>query len=311
VAGANKLFGFTGTPGGSLSSVPTGCTPANAILAPALGVNGSGVVAGGGEGTSCGNSSFLYTPSNSSTSFFNPPKSFAPSGYIFDGSSASSVNDSGTVVGLLLATKGTSLVFDGYETADESTFSEIIDPNAVGDDTIPADINDSGDVVGVYINSASNSIGFLLENGVYYDVNAANYTSAAVFTDATGIDAAGDIVGFYKDSSGLNYGFILSGYSLASGTLTGGTFTTLLDPSCVDGSTACNNGGNNEGTQVLGISQNGDEIVGKYVDSNNPGGVGFDANANVATPEPSAMLLMATGLLTLGFYWRKRTRRAV
>jgi hypothetical protein len=300
----SHLFGFTGTPG-SLSilglPVPIACSPQNSLAA---GVNGSGAVVGGITGTGCQNyDSFLV--SGNSIRFFNPTSGILPSGYTLELGEATAINDTDTVVGYVVGAKGTSFPFDGYETTNESTFSAIIDPNAAGY-TVPAGINDNGDVVGLYINSSNNSVGFLLENGVYYDVNAANYTSnVAVFTDATGIDAAGDIVGFYKDSSGLNYGFILSGYSLGSGTITGGTFTTLLDPNCLDGSTACNNGGNSEGTQVLSVDPNGNEIVGRYVDSS--GTTGF--YANVPTPEPSAILLMVTGLAALGFYWRKRTRR--
>jgi hypothetical protein len=310
-----KTFGFTGNPSTSLSTLnltsPSNspCTPVNTVP---TGINGSGAVVGAVTGCGATKGSFLTTTSGGSFTDFNPPSSLAPSGYTFSGGQATDINNSNELVGYFAGIKGSSFFFDGYETTNESTFTTIIDPNAGPTSaTLPAAINNNGDVVGLYIDSTSgNSVGFLFENGQYYDVNAANYTNnLAVFTDASGIDAAGDIVGFYKDSSGLSYGFILSGYTLGVGTVSGGTFTTLLDPNCLDGpSTSCNNGGNNEGTQVLGISPNGQEITGKYVDSS--GTTGFYANQNLATvPEPASILLMVTGLAALGFYWRKRTGR--
>ena len=66
-----------------------------------------------------------------------------------------------------------------------------------------------------------------------------------------------------------------------------------------------NNGGNSEGTQILGIDPNGHEIVGLYKNAN--GTNGFYAMA--PTPEPGSVLLMLTGLGALaGWGWRRRRK---
>src|SRR3974390_81739 len=83
------------------------------------------------------------------------------------------------------------------------------------------------EIVGLYITANNATVGFLLNNGTFYDVVD---PLGANFTDATGISSAGDIIGFYKDGNGLSRGFILSGYTLSGGLINGGTFTPLDDP---------------------------------------------------------------------------------
>jgi hypothetical protein len=290
----------------TLTNGSPSCSPAS--TAPA-GISNSGAIVGAVTG--CG-TNFNFITANSGASFtdFSPSTSFLPSGYTVI-KAGEATGDNGTeIIGYVVGEKPPStLAIDGYSTTNESTYTLIADPNtgATGD-TLPAGINSSDNIVGFYVNSSGSDVGFLLASGSYYDLNAASYTSNAsgTFTDATGIDSNGDIVGFYKDVNSVSYGFILSGYSLSDGAVTGGTFTTLTDPNCLDGpSTPCNNGSNSEGTEILGISPTTGEIVGKYTDVN--GTFGFYATESVTTPEPDTILLSLAGFGVLaGWGWRRR-----
>jgi hypothetical protein len=276
--GTRKL-GFYGSTSPSVNLLNLPLTNGSPTCAPtqvgAAGINNSGTIVGAILG--CTFSSIPYggfLTSNNGSTFID----FYPAGVVTgtqELNQASGINRFGTVVGYAVGLSGTTLTIKGYTTSDRSTFTSISDSKGSG--TFAEGIDDSGDVVGFYLIGSNNTVGFLLKGGSYYDVfppSTANTQCACMplQSDATGIDSAGDIVGFYKDSTGLSYGFIWTGYSLSGGAVTGGTFTTLNDPN------AGNNGGNGEGTQVLGISPNGQEIVGLY--KNSSGTNGFYATSN-------------------------------
>lgn len=135
-------------------------------------------------------------------------------------------------------------------------------------------INNSGQIVGVYFANAS---GFLDSNGVFSSVNV----PGAAGTYAYGINNSGEIVGFFADIiaiSPTSSEEILQGYSD-----TNGVFTTIDVPAAVE-------------TIANGINGNG-EIVGNFV--------------YTATPEPTSLVLSASGLTVLGFLIRRRRRETL
>jgi hypothetical protein len=164
-----------------------------------------------------------------------------------------------------------------------STFSDPGNPNG----TFATGLNNGGEIVGFY------AIGGILHGFLTATSNLTSFTdifnSAAAQTAAQGIDTNGNIVGFYKDITGTNHGFVDIG----------GVFTTLDDPLSRE------TGGN--GTQILGISQDGTKIVGDYLDASGTTH-GFYATLNTgAVPEPSTVLLSLSGIgLLAGWGWRRR-----
>jgi len=73
---------------------------------------------------------------------------------------------------------------------------------ADGQTTQALGINDSGVIVGAYF--ASHITGFVLQNGVYTDINYPGQN----YTYATGINNDGTIVGWYLDGRNQAHGFI-------------------------------------------------------------------------------------------------------
>jgi len=246
---------------------PTGIDP----VVPTIGISDSGAIVGGVIGSNCGPTSGVngvggfYTTNNGATfQIFNTPFT----GTL--GSVAAGINSSGEIAGEYL----TGSALKGYIATDfsiQADYTSLADGTSSA--TLPAGINNSGLVVGSYGKGGGISAGFLWSGGIFYDVLVPGATS----TFATGIDTAGDIVGYYQDTNGVDHGFIWTGYTLGSSSITGGTLTFPIDdPSCLDApSVPCNNGGNSEGTQIRGISPDGKEIAGKYVDSS--GTTGFYA----------------------------------
>src|SRR6266567_9389535 len=119
--------------------------------------------------------------------------------------------------------------------ASTLTFSTIDVPGATSSEV--DGINAAGQMVGIYIDSGGKGHGFLLDKGVFTNID---FPGAATFTEAIGINAQGQISGIYDVASGTQHGFLLDK----------GTFTTIDPP----GSTF---------TQALGINDAG-QIVGRY-----------------------------------------------
>ena len=127
--------------------------------------------------------------------------SFDPPGAT--GSSASTVNPSGAVVGSYdTSAEGTcSTQCQGY-LLDHGTFTTIDFPGAVF--TFAGGNNPEGDIVGEYNDTAGVGHAFLLSNGVFTSFDF----PGAIFTDAAGINPGGIIVGIYFDSAVVEHGFI-------------------------------------------------------------------------------------------------------
>jgi hypothetical protein len=262
--GGNKLS-FYGLPGSLNSFADGSCTGT-----VATGINASGTIVGLVSG--CGSHSFLTTNNGASYTLFDPTVQ-SPLVSVL-GSTASSINATGTVVGAATGknSKG-NVVTVGYS-YNGTSYTYLIDPSAPNpttgaSGTLAQGINNSGDIVGDYVNATNQTVGFLLHNGVFYDIINPNGTGGNS-TTAQAIDSNGDIFGTYKDAAGVFHGYALTGYALNGGLITGGTFTTLDDPNAdaVSG----------DGTKIIGVSPNGQKIVGLWI--NQSGTNGFYATLN-------------------------------
>jgi probable HAF family extracellular repeat protein len=117
-------------------------------------------------------------------------------------------------------------------------FEVITIPGAVGGAQATG-INNSGEVCGFFIDSAQVNHGWLLNAGVFLQLDY----PASTFTQALGVNNHGQVVGQYMDSGGLTHGFL---YTVSSG-----QYINLDDPNGV-GTTIAN-----------GINDNG-IVVGFY-----------------------------------------------
>ncbi|HEX7895340.1 MAG TPA: Ig-like domain-containing protein, partial [Terriglobales bacterium] len=132
-----------------------------------------------------------------------------------------------TVAAMTFAQTSTSIVYN---------YAKIAYPGALL--TEVNSINNSNVVVGSYLDSSSNSHGFIYRNGKFTAINFPGATDTEVF----GINDFGDIVGLYQTAGPLNFhGFVRHA----------GVFTSIDDPDATFG------------TMALGINKSG-EVVGSY-----------------------------------------------
>ncbi len=90
----------------------------------------------------------------------------------------------------------------------DGTFTAIEHPNGLPGPgqypTVPRGINAQGDVVGTCDSVDGGTHGFLMQKGVFTDIDFPD----AVFTRPSAINARGWIVGDYRDTSGVRHGFL-------------------------------------------------------------------------------------------------------
>ncbi len=116
-------------------------------------------------------------------------------------------------------------------------FEVITIPGAVGGAQATG-VNNSREVCGFFIDSAMVNHGFLLDFGVFLQLDFPGST----FTQALGLNNNGQVVGTYMDAAGLTHGFI---YTVSSG-----DYTSIDAPNGV-GSTVVN--GINDNGAIVGF----------------------------------------------------------
>ena len=191
------------------------------------------------------------------------------------------VNDSAEAAGYWQNAGGTQFPF----TVKGTTFTGLDSLLPSNTSAQATDVNNGGWVSGFFVDTMGVTHGFLLEGTTEKTLDYPGATA----TTATGLSNTGFVDGFYVDSSGVNHGFV---YDIATG-----TYTAVNDPS------ALNTAGN--GTILNGINDKG-QLVGFYMLGLNSQNVRLtDGFVATPTPEPAALLLLATGVFALTRKLRK------
>lgn len=183
------------------------------------------------------------------------------------------VNDSGRAAGYWTDAAGNFHPF----TWVPGTFTAITVPGQVSAQA--TDINNKGWVTGFNMTSATTSQGFLDIGGLFTFLQF----PGSVSTQALGLNNDGEVVGSYVDSGGVTHGFT---YNINTK-----VYTSVDAP----GST---------GTIINGVNDEG-SLVGFFTTGAIVGGVTV-TDGFVATPEPSSLVLLGTGLIVIAFKFRKQ-----
>jgi probable HAF family extracellular repeat protein len=244
-----------------------------------------------------------------------------------DYTNAAAINSSGEIVGLYYTTRNSNgdpngFVWNGSSTVDVPT------PAGFVANTYASGINNSGVIVGAYAVGASPTPTGYYYNGAEHDINNMNYpqsiygnevvgavqagssqVDAAIYTlgassatDIGGLPGADQSMAYGVSSNGTVVGFSYTSTAQVGIVYSNGVMTdlnTLIsgpDPFSVL-------------NQAMAISANGEYIVGDgtIVIGGTAYTQGFLLTAVASTPEPSTLLLAASGLFGLvACAWRKR-----
>lgn len=169
----------------------------------------------------------------------NPNASIAEFNVNYNGTWASGINNSGQIVGYYYDIDGFTHGF----LLENGVYTEIDDPNAAPtgqwtyqNGTYAYDINNLGQIVGYYYDADANAHGFLLDHGVYTELDF----PGAISTQACGINDSGEIVGDFANAGEIIQPFVLEGGEYtAPGPVANSSFSIAL-------------GINNKG-QIVGI----------------------------------------------------------
>jgi uncharacterized membrane protein len=180
------------------------------------------------------------------------------------------INNAGQIVGSYL----NPFSVQGFVYSNGS-FENIDFPGALY--TIGYGINDKAEIVGSYADDSDRDHAYLLSEGIYTPINL---PEGVITNGASGINNRGEILGHYQDLiDGKGRSFVLAGNS----------FTTITYPDALNyGISAINNKG---------------QLLGAYWDSNPATDPPhhFIAIPIKAVPEPSALLLLSSGLVCILF----------
>lgn len=204
----------------SYSFTPFTCPDAGVDDTRAFGINDSNLIVGGCR--SRGLHGFVYDGKTFNTPV-EPPGS--------SNSRIRGINFVGLMVGFYLRPDSDS--FHGFMRINDSTYREIVPPDAVGD-SLALGINSLNEVVGGYVGADGNEHGFITNGDVYIaPADCPGYPN----TQINGIDDNETLVGFCND--GVNY--VGAIYDIPSMTL---TLFQCLGLGAVDtAATAINNNG--------------------------------------------------------------------
>ncbi|MDQ6704336.1 MAG: PEP-CTERM sorting domain-containing protein [Acidobacteriota bacterium] len=185
------------------------------------------------------------------------------------------LNSNGDIVGHYLASDGSG---HGFELRG-GRLTTIDYPGA--QDTDAFGINSRGQIVGTYVDTTGRH-GFLFDGMHFARVDFPQSTG----TQLAGINNQGQIVGSYIANSGMTFGLFLNGGP-------SGMFSTLSVPGSIF-------------STALGVNDSG-SVVGYYTDVSGADYVtnGFVA-APIASPEPSTMALLGSGVLGLTVYHTRK-----